>query len=415
MKIWLLSTRIAGNDGVSLEAVRWREILTRMGHKVTFIAGELDRSGILIPELHFSWPDVVRLHDKVLYQKNNYRQVEKEIFEIAGRIEGKLRGALNGKPPDLLIVANVFSLPMHFPLAVALARVIEEHNIKTIARHHDFWWERERFLKSSMFPFFQRWFPPLTPLIKHVVINSLAKEVFKKRTGVNATVISDCFDFDSGLNKSDTYTSHFREDFGLKEDDIVFLQATRIVPRKRIELAIELVNRLNNPKAVLVIAGHSEDEGHDYEKKLRELVRKKKARVLFIGGFVGSRRKIRTIYKEGSQPLRRRIYTLWGCFANADFVTYPKKVEGFGNQFIEAVYFKKPIILTPYEVYKKDIKPLGFESVEMPDRITDKTVKEVQALMANKEQVTQMVEKNWEIGKANFSYQATEKKIKKLI
>lgn len=146
MKIVFLSTRIAGNDGVSLEAVRWRRILEGLGHKVTFVAGELDRKGILLPELHFQKPGVVRLHDAVISGENNYRQIEKRIFEMAGKIEGSLREMLNnGKKPDLLITANVFSLPMHFPLAVALSRVIDDVGIPTIARHHDFWWERERF------------------------------------------------------------------------------------------------------------------------------------------------------------------------------------------------------------------------------------------------------------------------------
>ena len=398
MKIWFIATRIAGNDGVSLEAARWRDILTRMGHKVTFVAGELDRSGILIPELRFNWPDVVELHDKVLYGRNNYRKVESDIFTIAGKIEGKIRGVMNGRPPDLLIVANVFSLPMHFPLAVALARVIEEYKIPSVARHHDFWWERKRFLKSSMFPFFARWFPPNLPQIKHVVINSIAKAELTKRTGIAADIISDCFDFGSKFNKSDSYSKKWREDFGIKNDDTVFLQATRIVPRKRIEFSIKLVKKLKNPKAILVIAGHSGDEGHDYELKLRELIKKEKVRAIFVGDFVNSKRRIKTFYHKRGEPIRSRVYTLWDCFINSDYVVYPTEKEGFGNQFIEAVYFKKPIILTPYEVYKKDIEPLGFDVIKFGEKIRQVDV-----------------ERNFELGKKHFSFEAIEGKIKRLL
>lgn len=120
MRIWFVSTRIAGNDGVSLEAVRWRTILTRMGHSVIFVAGELDRAGILIPELHFSNKSVIELHDKVVYSKNHFKKIEAEVFEMAGKIEGKLRQAFNGHRPDMLIIANCLSLPMHFPLACSL-------------------------------------------------------------------------------------------------------------------------------------------------------------------------------------------------------------------------------------------------------------------------------------------------------
>jgi mannosylglucosylglycerate synthase len=416
MKIWFLSTRIAGNDGVSLEAVRWKKILTQMGHKVTFVAGELDKAGILIPELHFSWPDVVQLHDKVVYGNGSYKTVETAIFELAGKIEGKLRRALNGKVPDMIMVANVFSLPMHFPFAVALARIISEYSIPTIARHHDFWWERKRFLRSTMFPFFKKWFPPNVSQIKHVVINSESKFQFEKRMGLPAEIIPDCFDFESGLNKLDSYSSHFRRDFGIARDDTVFLQATRIVPRKRIELSIELMEKLNDPKSVLVIAGHSGDEGKDYEEHLRDLAVKSKSRVLFVGNYIGANRKlVSSISEFDKRPKRRRVFTLWDAFVNSDFTTYPTILEGFGNQFIESIYFRKPVIVTPYEVYKKDIKPLGFESIEMPGRVTKTVIDKIKTLKQDVGRYTEMVDKNFELGKKYFSFEATRKKIEHIL
>ena len=224
VRIWFIATRISGNDGVSLEAVRWRNILVRMGHKVTLVAGELDRPGILIPELHFNWPKVTELHDKVVYEKNHYRKIEREVFEVAGKIEGRIREAFNGTKPDLLIVANVLSLPMHFPLAVALTRVIDELEIPTIARHHDFWWERKKYLKSHLFHFFERWFPSKLSNLKHVVINSIAREELKKRTGIEADVIWDSFDFKNNIKaKKDRYSKNFRNDFEIERDDLVFL------------------------------------------------------------------------------------------------------------------------------------------------------------------------------------------------
>lgn len=416
MQVVILAARISGIDGVSLEAVRWKEILERMGHKVTFVAGKLDTSGILIPELHFHWPKVVELHDKVIYGKGDYRQVEAEIFEVAGKIEGKLREVFNrNKKVDLLIILNAFSLPMHFPLAVALARVVEEFGIATIARHHDFWWERKRFLKSTMFPFFKRWFPPKLPTLQHVVINSIAQKELKERREINASLIWDTYDFATkGSGEMDSYSKCWRKDFGIEKDDLVFLQATRIVPRKRIELSIELLERLRNPNAVLVIAGYSGDEGKDYEKHLRFLKKEKKVRAIFIGRYINSHRRIITTIGAKSEPKRRRVYTLWDCFVNADFATYPTKIEGFGNQFVEAVYFEKPMIMTPYPVYEADVAPLGFQMVIMPDRVTKEVVGKVRELIANPKKRKNMTEKNFVLGKKHFSYKSVEKKLKKI-
>ena len=384
-----------------MEAQRWKEILTSMGHKVTFVAGQLDRSGIMVPALHFSHPDVYRVHQMVVENNVNYRKVEKEIFALAGAIEGELRQVLRENKFDRLIVANVFSLPIHFPLAVALARVINEYRIYSIARNHDFWWERQRYLKSHCFEFFSRWFPPKSDYLSHVCINSLAQEELKRRAGIKSTVIGDCFDFAKNY-RMDSYARRWRENFGISEKDIVFLQATRIVPRKRIELAMELVTELGDPRVVLVLTGDDGDESGGYLVRLRELDRKLQIRTKYIGNRVGGRREMQDGW---------RIYTLWDCIANCDLVTYPSVVEGFGNQFIEAVYFKKPIFVNRYPVFKADIEPLGFETVAINGKVTEGTIKRVRDLLSSPEEVKKMTEKNFELGRKHFSYEAVREKL----
>ena len=405
VRIGFISFRVSGTDGVSLEAERWRTILLSMGHEVTFIAGELDRSGTLLPSLHFTHPDVFRVHQTVVDNDVNYRKVEKEIFSLAGEIEGELRALFRQNRFDRLVVANVFSLPIHFPLAVALERVIHEYGIVTVARHHDFWWERKRYLKSHCFEFFKRFFPPAEKNISHVVINSIAKRELKERTGLTASVIGDCFDFLSRANRVDEYVKRWREDFSIQKEDIVFLQATRIVPRKRIELSIELVERLSDPHVVLVLAGYAGDESSDYLDKIKDLARKAGIRAKFIANRVGSRREVLGL---------RRTYTLWDCFANCDLVTYPSEVEGFGNQFIEAVYFKKPIFVNRYPVYRTDIEPLGFKTVAINGEVSDTAVEKVRLLLRDFQKVNGMTEENFKLGKRHFSFEAVEKKLESL-
>jgi glycosyltransferase involved in cell wall biosynthesis len=414
MKVVILATRIAGTDGVSLEAVRWQEILKSMGHDVTLVAGKLDKEGICIPELHFQWPRAFLLHEKVIFGNNRYEEVEAEIFEAAGLIEGKLRETFNhGREVDLLIVPNAFSIPMHFPLAVALARIIEEIKIPTIARHHDFWWERERFAKSTMFAFFKRWFPPQLATLKHVVVNSIAKKELEKRTGIKAELIPDTFNFNSKLDKLDSYSRNWRGDFGIAESDLVFLQPTRIVPRKRIEISIDFIKKLDDPRAVLVIAGYAGDEGKDYERDVHRHAMKARIRFLTIGDYVDSERRMFKVANNFSHK-EHRIYSLWDCFANADFVTYPTKTEGFGNQFVETMYFKKPIIITPYPVFRKDIAPLGFKTVSMPGKVTKTAINQVKELVEDDKKRKGMVEFNFDLANENYDYSIVEKKLRKI-
>lgn len=415
MNVVIISYRISGNDGVSLECVHWKEILEKMGHRTTLLAGQLDRAGVVMPELHFQWPHVMELHDRVVYDKGKYRQIEAKIFDIAGTIEGKLRHFFNGnRKVDLLIVANILSLPMHFPLAVALSRVIEELGIPTIARHHDFWWERKRYTRSQLFPFFERWFPPKLANMKHVVINSIAKNELEAKTGLEAEVIWDSFDYSNEkFREIDRYSKHFKKDFGISTDDIVFLQATRILPRKRVELSVEFIKKLADPRAILILSGHAGDEGREYLKKIRKLLKTSKIRYKLIGDYVNSRRRVMRISND-LEPKSARIYTMWDCYRNSDFVIYPTEIEGFGNQFIEAVYFQKPIIMTPYPVYDMDIKPLGFEVIEMRGRKNLNSVNKVRHLINNNSEVKRITKINFELGKKYFSYEWVETKLEKL-
>jgi hypothetical protein len=40
----------------------------------------------------------------------------------------------------------------------------------------------------------------------------------------------------------------------------------------------------------------------------------------------------------------QKVYTLWDLYPHAALVTYPSLYEGFGNAFLEAVYFRVPLL-----------------------------------------------------------------------
>ena len=42
-RIGIVSTRLAGTDGVSLETAKWAAVLERLGYSCFWLAGELDR------------------------------------------------------------------------------------------------------------------------------------------------------------------------------------------------------------------------------------------------------------------------------------------------------------------------------------------------------------------------------------
>jgi glycosyltransferase involved in cell wall biosynthesis len=108
-------------------------------------------------------------------------------------------------------------------------------------------------------------------------------------------------------------------------------------------------------------------------------------------------------------------YSLWDCYLNADFVTYPSTYEGFGNAFLEALWFKKPILVNRYSIFQQDIEPLDFDVVVMDTYITPDTVETVNAILESPEAVEVMTAKNYELGKRFFSFRLLEQRLHQVL
>ena len=186
------------------------------------------------------------------------------------------------------------------------------------------------------------------------------------------------------------------------------LAAAKPSPRgaQKVENAIEMVSRLGI-KARLVISHASGDEGHDYEQRIVDYSRRMQVNTLFVSDIINDRR--------GTTADGRKIYTLYDIYHHADFITYPSTIEGFGNAFLEAVYFRKPILVNQYSIYTFDIKPKGFKAVEIEGYVTDAAVAEDSALIENAALRDAMVDNNYRLGKTFFSYEVLHDKLMNLM
>lgn len=304
-----------------------------------------------------------------------------------------------------MVPENALAIPLNIPLGLAITEVIAETRITTIAHHHDFFWERKRFLINAVWDYLNMAFPPHLPSIQHVVINSSQANQLSLRTGISATIIPNVMDFENPPSV-DGYSSDIRESLGLEADELLILQPTRVVKRKGIEHSIELVSRLGI-KAKLVISYASGDEGYEYEKRVREYSSIMKVHTLFISDIIKPYR--------GKTSEGRKIYTPEDLYHHTDLVTYPSNFEGFGNAFLEAVYFRKPIVVNIYSVYAIDIKPKEFKVIELNDYVDSKAVKLTKKVIETPTLTKEMVEHNYELGKRYYSYSILRRKLKALL
>ena len=95
-------------------------------------------------------------------------------------------------------------------------------------------------------------------------------------------------DFEAAPPRADSYVSDLRDRLGIGPDEYFLLQPTRVVPRKRIERAIELAKRLDMP-CTLVISHDSGDEGSEYLKFLNEYIDLMDVKTIFAVPFTSPR------------------------------------------------------------------------------------------------------------------------------
>ncbi|MCK5072954.1 MAG: glycosyltransferase family 4 protein [Bacteriovoracaceae bacterium] len=408
--VGFISTRFQGTDGVSLETEKWVHVLERMGYSCFFFAGQSDWAEdktMVQPEAFFEHPDIKNIQELSFNSYKRPRELGDKIHQIQKLLKNSLYTFYEKFDLDMIIIENASCIPMNIPLGIAITEFIAETGVATIAHHHDFSWERDRFMINCINDYIEMAFPPSLPSIQHVTINSEARHQMGYRMGLSATIVPNVFDFHNKMDLEDDYTKDLRADLGLEKDDIFFLQPTRVVARKGIEHAIELVHRLKNPKIKIVIAHMSKDEGRSYLDRIIDYAKLMKVELVIRPDLVGKTRKITA---DG-----KKIYTLWDLYPKADFVCYPSLYEGFGNAFVEAIYFKKPILVNRYSVYKKDIEPLGFDVVAMDGHITEEVVESVKNLLGNPDKLSETTEKNFNIAKKFFSYSTVEQKLKTMI
>ncbi len=407
--VGFISVRLAGTDGVSLETAKWARVFEKEGFTCFYFAGELDTPpdrSYLLEEAHFTHPDIKNIFENCFGARLRGRFITRKIYEMKSRIKDHLYKFVEKYKINLLVPENVLTIPLNIPLGIAITELISEIGLPTIAHHHDFFWERQRFLTNAVWEYLNMAFPPHLPSIKNVVINSSADNQLSLRTGISSTIIPNVMDFENPPPPPDDYTADVRKALGVEDDELLVLQPTRVVKRKGIEHAIELVSRLKM-KSKLVISHASGDEGYGYENRIREYSKLMNVNTIFVSEIINERR--------GQTKSGKKVYTLDDIYPYADIVTYPSNFEGFGNAFLEAIYFMKPIVVNNYSIYSTDIKPKGFSVIEFDGYVTDEAVQQTKEVLGNRKLQEKMVKHNYETATRYFSYAVLQQKLKNLV
>ena len=220
----LVSFRLGGPDGVSVEAAKWGWALGQLGFSVRTVAGG-GRADVLLRGLGID-PAASPPPDQE---------------EVAAALDGA----------SLVVVENLCSLPLNPGALDVVARVLRDR--RAVLHHHDLPWQRARFATAPP--------PPDDPAWLHVTINDLSRVQLAER-GIQAHTVRNCFDPDPPAGRRDAT----RAALGAEPGDVVLLHPTRALPRKGVPAALALAAALG---ARYWLLGPAED---GYGPELERLV-----------------------------------------------------------------------------------------------------------------------------------------------
>jgi glycosyltransferase involved in cell wall biosynthesis len=398
MNVGIVSTRFRGTDGVTLESGKVADSLEEDGHTPVWFAGERGhrfQPGLTHPLAHFKAPAVRRLEQSAFGDGELTPGAVEVMESLTRELKQALRKFIADFDIDVVLAENVLCLPMHLPLGLALGQLLAETGMPAVAHHHDFAWERTRFQRTAVPYLLATAFPPALDNLRHMVIQSEAREELRRRRGLESTVLPNVMNFEpgpAGWAGEQGDAAAYRRAAGLQPGDVLLLQPVRVVPRKGIETTLQLAYELADDRVKVVISHDDGDEGLEYGRFLRREAERLDVDLRFAPVTADP-------VDDPGRP------TLADAYTAADLVCYPSRYEGFGNALLEAFFYRRPVLVNRYPVYARDIAPTGVRCIELADgELTGEAIKQAAAWLEDPSRYEDAVETNYQIGRERFSF-----------
>lgn len=471
-RIGTVHTLLCFNDGVSIVINQiinsLRTYLDIPSENFAFACGKYE--GDLYNQV---WIDDSLWHkdDTVAYALTNYatdpppQDLERRIEARVADAEKILAQFFDESGVDLIIAHNT-GHPVNLIYSLGLNRLYERRK-KTGQRlpRYVMWWhdshlERDRFLNPN--PLMRRYLMEGVPgphVDGIVFINrgqwAIARTYFKQLTdrdpGIvdrlerSHIVIPNTCDVPKGwpadpdqeyfAPKLDTYNTDFLEAMGIQDrlvaegkslkDCLLFLQHTRVVPRKRIDHAIDFCFAMaerfkkdgQNKKVFLLISGPTGDELSDDVTDLTKHLNMRRlerpdldVEIIWGENRIRSEREVVNGVKYYSFAEVPGIVAYYGGLG-----TYFSDVEGFGNNLLELISLGVPPVVREYPVYLTDIAVYGFDIPSTPDgTMTPELIEGAYKILTDVDHRKAVVKKNVDVLVKNLGHNKIAENLSKL-
>jgi len=410
MHIAFLTPRLVEYDPVSEQITHWISVLSFMGHRISVLAGEVSASGLkdcsveVLPNLSIHHPstqwDIINAFvnpteppDDILFHLESFSNL----------LAMDLDKWMKKSKPDVLVIENCTSLPIHPALTLALFKKIDDWKIEIWAHQHDFFWDNyELFISPyeiiNQLMDFQ--IPFKSEYIKHICINTHTQLFLGDNFGLKSSYIPYVLNFENA-NKRNFNRGILRNELSVHQRQKILLFPQPLAPNQGFETALEILRVLNNKDIKLVIT-HTSFENTDslYFKNVLATIRTLELENQVLFAYAG-------INAKGMLTGPGISYTMADAYIESDAILFLPTFESSGNYILQAILHQKPMVVSNFSPsLHNDFLSKGIHLIELPDHeVTVKNILELELMLTDKVYAADIAKKNLDIARLHFSYQ----------
>lgn len=390
-----VSFRLQSRDSVASETEKWIRVLGDLGHETCRVAGYMPAAGAgdhVISELNYLDPEIEAFTGALFGPGGRQDELVEDFDRLAGIITNGLDDVFRRLQPDLIIAENIFSLPLNLPLSAALCRWLEGSGTACIAVHSDSCRNDPRFASPVLPEMVAAYIPAPLPQIMHVSMDAQGREELYSRSGLAATRMERCYDFETHAGAELEEKSPTPPAAG-GDRRLVFFQPAGCVGCDCFERSISFVRRcrsVSGRQACLIIddtcVAGCDSSGDGW-------LQAKGEGLLFAA-------------RESSSGTAGRSRLYQRC----DAVIIPGACREFGNSLVESVVYRKPLLVADSDEVDA-LRSRGLQFLMLDERAADRII----SLIGHPDLLMEMVGRNFELGRKYYSLDVLRERVADLM
>ncbi len=368
MNIGIILPEVGGFSSLSLEFLKWHQVMSDLGHQIFIITGKsrsFTNNVTVMSELYHENQFNLDFSSKV-FDLDDSNKDEINAFEaLSFRIESILSNWVDSNELDIIIVENYFSIPSNLPVTYALFILFQKLTCKKIIKHHDAFYRNnvESMAKSA---FIKKMLIACFPIdgenIFHISSNRLIKSYLREKCNIESVIIPYVINFNDNAKQSVIDSPAINSSFELKVSDKLLINFSDLLPSSKFDQIFQLLQNINDDSFKIVSIVREHKDYSDYYLYLSNRIEELNLSSRMV------------ILKEESILLKETM-SIESLFSYAKGTLCLDEGVGFGQPLHMAIRNKCPLLIcTQSQLDWLELSDIGCKLISVSDTLNNQDI-----------------------------------------